>query len=59
MQTMEQCLIRLITEGRIGMETGLSAARNENLLRQRLSVHRMNAPAPVCAQPERRARFLR
>jgi len=59
MQTMEQCLIRLITEGKIGMETGLSAARNENLLRQRLSAHRMNAPAPASIQPERRPRFMR
>jgi twitching motility protein PilT len=40
MQTMEQSLIRLISDGRISMETGLKAARNENLLRQRLSAQR-------------------
>lgn len=40
MQTMEQSLVKLITDGVIGIETGLSAARNENLLRRRLSVHR-------------------
>lgn len=43
MQTMEQSLIRLIEDGLIGMETGLSAARNKSLLRQRLSTRR--APA--------------
>jgi len=36
MQTMEQCLIRLIEEGKIGMSTGLGAARSEELLRKRL-----------------------
>jgi len=40
MMTMEQCLIRLIEEGKISMETGLAAAKNENLLRQRLSRRR-------------------
>ncbi len=40
MQTMEQCLIRLIEEGQISMETGLGAARNENFLKQRLSAKR-------------------
>ncbi len=40
MQTMEQCLIRLIEEGKISLETGLAAARNENFLRRRLSVNR-------------------
>ncbi len=60
MQTMEQCLIRLITEGRIGLETGISAARNENLLRQRLSAHRqVSAPSAPTAQAERRPRLLR
>ncbi|MBE1426209.1 twitching motility protein PilT [Desulfomicrobium macestii] len=59
MQTMEQCLIRLITEGKIGMETGLSAARNENLLRQRLSARRLAAgPEPVKA-PEYKRCFSR
>jgi twitching motility protein PilT len=43
MQTMEQCLIRLIEEGKISLETGLSAARNENFLRQRLSTRRVAA----------------
>ena len=36
MQTMEQCLIRLIEEGKIGMSVGLSAARSEELLKKRL-----------------------
>ncbi|WP_319406544.1 type IV pilus twitching motility protein PilT [uncultured Desulfosarcina sp.] len=40
MQTMEQSLIRLIGDGKIGLETGLGAARSENLLRQRLSARR-------------------
>ncbi len=40
MQTMEQCLIRLIEDGKISMETGLGAARNENFLKQRLSARR-------------------
>jgi len=40
MQTMEQCLIRLIEEGKISLETGLAAARNENFLRQRLAGRR-------------------
>ncbi|MFH1020834.1 MAG: type IV pilus twitching motility protein PilT [Pseudomonadota bacterium] len=41
MQTMEQCLIRLIEEGKISLETGLAAARNENFLRQRLAGRRV------------------
>jgi twitching motility protein PilT len=36
MQTMEQCLIRLIEEGKIGMSVGLGAARSEELLKKRL-----------------------
>jgi len=44
MQTMEQCLIGLIDAGKISMETGLSAARNENLLRQRLAARRTCGP---------------
>jgi twitching motility protein PilT len=36
MQTMEQCLIRLIEEGKIGMSVGLAAARSEDLLKKRL-----------------------
>jgi twitching motility protein PilT len=57
MQTMEQCLIRLITEGLIALETGVSAARNENLLRQRLSAHRAaSSPEP---QPRRSRIFSR
>ncbi len=36
MQTMEQCLIRLIEEGQIGMSIGLAAARSEELLKNRL-----------------------
>ncbi|MCK5545576.1 MAG: PilT/PilU family type 4a pilus ATPase, partial [Desulfobulbaceae bacterium] len=40
MQTMEQSLIRLVHEGRIGLETALSAARRPDMLKQRLSVMR-------------------
>jgi twitching motility protein PilT len=36
MQTMEQCLIQLIEDGRIGMSVGLGAARSEDLLKKRL-----------------------
>ncbi|GAB6096248.1 type IV pilus twitching motility protein PilT [Desulfatiferula olefinivorans] len=36
MQTMEQCLIRLIEEGKIGLSTGLAAARSEDALKKRL-----------------------
>jgi twitching motility protein PilT len=45
MQTMEQCLIRLIEEGQISLETGLGAARNENFMKQRLSARRSSAAA--------------
>jgi len=41
MQTMEQSLIRLTHEGRVGLETALSAARRADLLKQRLSVMRI------------------
>ena len=47
MQTMEQCLARLIAEGRIGMDAGLAAARNENLLRQRMAGRRGGLPQPL------------
>ncbi len=55
MQTMEQSLIKLIREGLIGMDTGLAAARNESLLRQRLSVHRTGQSlAPISDYPRNR-----
>ena len=41
MQTMEQSLIRLTREGRIGLDTALSAARRPDLLKQRLSAMRL------------------
>jgi twitching motility protein PilT len=47
MQTLEQCLARLIAEGKIGMDAGLSAARNENLLRQRMAGRRGGLPQPL------------
>jgi twitching motility protein PilT len=37
MQTMEQSLLKLVEQGRIGLETGVAAARNGNLLKQRFS----------------------
>lgn len=37
MQTMEQSLLGLVEQGRIGLETGVDAARNGNLLKQRFS----------------------
>ncbi len=40
MQTMEQSLIRLVYEGKITMETALSAARRPDLLQLRLSALR-------------------
>jgi twitching motility protein PilT len=40
MQTMEQSLVRLIDEGQIGMDAGLAAAKNQDLLRKRLSTRR-------------------
>jgi twitching motility protein PilT len=44
MQTMEQSLQCLVEQGRIGLETGVAAARNGNLLRQRLSRSRPAHP---------------
>ncbi len=41
MQTMEQSLIRLVHEGKIGLETALGAARRPDLLQQRLSIRRL------------------
>ncbi|OPY70702.1 MAG: Twitching mobility protein [Syntrophorhabdaceae bacterium PtaU1.Bin034] len=43
MQTMEQCLIRLIEEGKISLETGLAAARDESFLKRRLDSRRAAA----------------
>ncbi len=43
MQTMEQCLIRLIEDGKIGMSVGLGAAKSEELLKKRLY-----ARSPTC-----------
>jgi twitching motility protein PilT len=40
MQTMEQSLIRLVYEGKITVETALSAARRPDLLQMRLSALR-------------------
>ena len=40
MQTMEQSLIRLVYEGKITVETALSAARRPDLLQLRLSALR-------------------
>lgn len=41
MQTMEKSLVSLVNEGRIGMETALSAARRPDMLMQRLSTLRL------------------
>jgi len=53
MQTMEQCLARLITEGKIGLDAGLAAARNENLLRHR--IERRSPAEPGCHSGRRDA----
>ncbi len=37
MQTMEQSLLHLVEDGAVGLETGVSAAKNGNLLRRRLT----------------------
>ncbi len=52
MQTMEQCLIRLIEEGKIGMSVGLGAARSEELLKKRL--YTRGARDAAAALPRRR-----
>lgn len=38
MITMEQCLAKLVKEGKITVDTAISAAKNKNLMRQRLNV---------------------
>ncbi len=38
MITMEQCLVKLVKEGKISVETALSAAKNKTLMKQRLQV---------------------
>jgi twitching motility protein PilT len=43
MQTMEQCLVRLINDGKISTETGLDAAKNKNMLKQRLASQKMSS----------------
>lgn len=50
MQTMEQCLVRLVEEGKIGMDTGLAAAKNQDLFRKRLSTHRHRLAAVSTGQ---------
>jgi twitching motility protein PilT len=40
MQTMEQCLVMLVEEGRIGMDIASAAAKNRELFRKRLSTRR-------------------
>lgn len=43
MMTMEQCLVQLIGEGKIGMTTGLGAARSEEFLKKRLAARGVTA----------------
>ena len=42
MVTMEQCLVKLVKDGKITVETALLAAKNKNLMKQRLSVDLRN-----------------
>lgn len=52
MQTMEQSLVQLIRSGQVSMETGLAAAKNKNMLKQRLSSCPMN-PMGIMGCPGR------
>lgn len=56
MITMEQCLARLVKDGRISTETAISAAKNKNLMRQRLNISSQTEPEP---EPSRRRWFKR
>lgn len=56
MITMEQCLAKLVKDGKISTETALSAAKNKNLMRQRLKV---DSPQHEEPEPIRRNWFRR
>ena len=49
MITMEQCLANLVKEGKISVDTAISAAKNKNLMRQRLNAGepQQEVPGPV------------
>jgi twitching motility protein PilT len=57
MVTMEQCLIRLVNEGKITADTAIAAARNVNLMKDRLSVTRETDTA--CLLPPKKNWFNR
>ncbi|NDY73626.1 type IV pili twitching motility protein PilT [Desulfobacter hydrogenophilus] len=56
MMTMEQHLIKLVKAGKISVETSISAAKNKNLMKQRLMVDQ--APEPE-EQPSGKRKWFR
>lgn len=59
MQTMEQSLIKLIENGHITMETGLAAAKNPELLKQRISANTVSRNMDVLSPQKDNKRILK
>ncbi|MCK5348295.1 MAG: PilT/PilU family type 4a pilus ATPase, partial [Desulfobacula sp.] len=53
MITMEQCLIKLVKDGKITVETALLAAKNKNLMKQRLLLDSKNETATLTVKKKK------